>query len=89
MLDGMPMQLFREWVAYYQWEPWGEERADLRTASIISTYVNSHRRKGASAKPLSDFVLNFRGRKAKDFKSPEHQQYMKAVGAMIAGAHKR
>ncbi len=32
---------FSEWLAYYQVEPFGEERADLRAAIIASTQAST------------------------------------------------
>jgi hypothetical protein len=31
------------WFAYYRLEPWGEERADLRSAIVASNVANSNR----------------------------------------------
>ncbi len=31
---------FRQWCAYYQIEPWGEYRADLRTGILAATVSN-------------------------------------------------
>lgn len=33
---------FAEWQAYYELEPWGEERADLRQAMTTSAITNLH-----------------------------------------------
>lgn len=32
-----------EWLAYYDLEPWGETRADLRAGIVASTLANCHR----------------------------------------------
>ena len=44
-----------EWMAYYELEPWGEERADLRAGIIASAMANVW---GAKTKP-ADFMPNF------------------------------
>jgi hypothetical protein len=31
---------FQEWCLYYQIEPWGEDRADLRAGIVASTLAN-------------------------------------------------
>ena len=31
---------FQEWCLYYQIEPWGEDRADLRAGIVASTLHN-------------------------------------------------
>ena len=35
---------FREWCLYYQIEPWGEDRADLRAGIVASTVANVYAR---------------------------------------------
>lgn len=47
---------FTEWMAYYQLEPFGEERADLRAAIIASTIANAFSKK--RSKP-QDFMPQF------------------------------
>ena len=49
MLDSMPYRLFREWIAYSELEPFGEERADYRSAQIVWMLANIHRGKGKRA----------------------------------------
>ena len=49
---------YAEWRAYYEVEPWGEERADLRSAIIACTIANVHRGKGKAFEP-GDFMPEF------------------------------
>lgn len=51
---------FAEWLAYYQIEPWGEERADLRAGIVASTVANVHRTKSQKAYKPEDFVPKFK-----------------------------
>lgn len=46
-----------DWRAYYHLEPFGEERADLRSGIVASTIANVNR--GKDVKPFSpaDFML--------------------------------
>lgn len=44
---------FVRWVAFYGFEPWGEERADFRAGVIAATVANAFG--GAKAKP-HDFM---------------------------------
>lgn len=44
-----------EWMAYDRIEPFGDERADLRSAIVASTFANIHARKGKSFAPV-DFM---------------------------------
>ncbi len=50
---------FAEWQAYYELEPWGEERADLRAGIIASTIANVNRGKGQKAFSPGDFMPEF------------------------------
>ena len=50
----MSSKLFTEWVAYWQTNPFGQEREDLRSAIIACAVVNSMT--GAKAKP-EDFMI--------------------------------
>ncbi|NBT83020.1 MAG: DUF4035 domain-containing protein [Betaproteobacteria bacterium] len=45
-----------EWMAFYQLEPFGEMRADLRSGVVASTFANAHRTKDARAFTPEDFM---------------------------------
>ena len=50
---------FAEWCLYYQIEPWGEARADLRAGIISSTvanYAGKCRTEGAEPSVPSDYM---------------------------------
>ena len=50
---------FQEWCLYYQIEPWGEDRADLRAgivASTIANYAGKCRAEGAEPALPADFM---------------------------------
>ena len=51
------------WIAFYELEPWGEKRADLRAGIIASTTYNMQRGKGSALK-ASDFMPDFEPQKA-------------------------
>lgn len=59
MLDGMSSRELSEWFAYFQLEPFGEEREDYRTALIAQTVANTAPRKRRKAFKLHDFLLRF------------------------------
>ena len=61
-----------EWMAYYNIEPFGDERADLRAGIIASTIVNVHSEKGKRATVPADFMA-FKEQRTKDTsaKSPD------------------
>jgi hypothetical protein len=86
MLAGMSIHEFRRWRAYYDLEPFGEERADYRAASIVATLLNLYRKRGSKAIAISDVRLRFGDDAAPKRKS---WQSLKAIGAMIAGAANR
>jgi hypothetical protein len=39
----MSSRQLSEWLAFFQLEPWGEERADLRAGIVASTVANVNR----------------------------------------------
>ena len=47
-----------EWEAYYQVEPWGDQRSDLHAATITCSVANQFAGKGAGAK-VKDFLPDF------------------------------
>lgn len=51
----MPRHVLQEWIAYHEVEPWGQDRADARSAIIASLVYNANRRRGAPARPPRDF----------------------------------
>lgn len=74
-----------EWMAYYELEPWGEERADLRAAIVASTIANIFRGKRAAYK-VEDFMPEF-GRRAK---SPnELLKLAEMLNATLGGSDRR
>ena len=50
---------FMSWLAYYRLEPWGEERADLRTGILASTVANCHAGKRSRPFEPKDFMPHF------------------------------
>jgi uncharacterized protein DUF4035 len=50
---------FSAWLAYWQLEPWGEGRADLRAGIITSTMANIHRGRDTEAFTPRDFMPTF------------------------------
>lgn len=51
---------FSEWIAYCNIEPFGEERADLRSAIVASTIANCNRKANKQAFKVSDFMPMFK-----------------------------
>ena len=77
---------FAEWVAYYQLEPFGEDRADLRCGNITSTLINGFTALGGKTgnSKATDFILG-------DYDLPQERTREKGVAmgkifAQIAAA---
>ena len=51
---------FRSWVSFYEEEPFGDYRADLRAGVIASTVVRVMSAKGTRARPI-DFMPVVKG----------------------------
>jgi len=59
LLDRIDSKELTEWQSYYLIEPFGEERADLRSGVLASIMSNAWRGKNTPASSPSDFVLKF------------------------------
>lgn len=62
LLGELSSSQLAEWLAFYQLEPWGEERADLRAGIVASTIANANRSQ-KQKKPYTpeDFMPRFDG----------------------------
>lgn len=57
MLARMPTRIFNEWAEFYRDEPFGEWRADLRSAIIAATVAGTvPQKKGARRPRVEDFI---------------------------------
>lgn len=85
MLREMTVHEFREWRAFYDLEPFGEERQDDRIASIVATLINQWKKRGARRTKIADARVSYgkpEGKKA----SAGGWEQMKAIGRTIASA---
>lgn len=57
MLSGMTSLEFHEWSAFYEKDPWGDQRGDIRSGIIASTMVNLQRDKKSKLFTPQDFML--------------------------------
>lgn len=55
----MSSEELAEWMAYERLEPFGETRADIRTALVCSTLANINRDKKVKPYKIQDFMLDF------------------------------
>ena len=81
MLARVTSRQLSEWGEYSKLEPFGEERADLRSAIIAATMANLWRGKGKPAK-TEDFMPKFGVEQPKD---PQDLEDMKRAMQRIAG----
>jgi len=57
MMARMPDRVFNEWLAFYRDEPFGEWRADLRSAIIATTVAGTVPQKKGGRRPrVEDFI---------------------------------
>jgi hypothetical protein len=59
LLDRIDSKELTEWQSYYLIEPFGEERADLRSGVLASIMSNAWRGKNSQVTSPSDFMLKF------------------------------
>ena len=70
---------------YAELEPFGDMRADYRTASIVQMLYNINRGKGQKALELKDFLLAFGEQEPQQKQTPEQQfALLKVLAAMHA-----
>lgn len=72
--DRMSSRELSEWMAYYQIEPWGEERADLRQAMTTSATANllqSQSKHPKWTKPADFMLLSQKQESADSEPSPD------------------
>lgn len=56
LLARYPRRAWLDWLAYHELEPWGEDRADARSAIVASLIYNTNRGRGAQARRPKDFM---------------------------------
>lgn len=85
LLRGLTSRQFAEWIEYYGLEPFGEERADLRSAIVACTMANGWRGKGQSPSRPLDFMPYARKRE----QTPDEikRELRSILGEVIAVKH--
>jgi hypothetical protein len=56
LLSKLSSDEISEWMAFYQLEPFGDFRADYRSALVTSTFANAHRQKDSPPFKPEDFM---------------------------------
>jgi hypothetical protein len=59
MLASISMPLFREWQAFWNVAPFGDERADLRAGVVAAQVFNVHRGRSQRAARPNDYAMRF------------------------------
>lgn len=78
--EAMTADEFLDWLAYYQVEPFGEFRADLRAGIITSNLMNLHLKKGAKPLQPSDFMPDFTPQELKRLSPDQMIDFVKGFG---------
>jgi hypothetical protein len=59
LLESISSEELSTWMAYDAIEPFGERRADLRSAQICAVLANIHRKKDSKPFSPADFLIHF------------------------------
>lgn len=59
LLESMDAQELTAWMAYDRIEPFGESRADMRTAAQTTALLNVQRKRGSDPLKPSDFMPQY------------------------------
>ena len=87
MLRRMSSRELSEWQAYFNLEPWGEERADLRAGMSTAPLLNLWIKKGKRRAKPSDWIMRFGPKEPQD---PEEMAMMlRGLAAAAKAANKR
>lgn len=84
MLARMSSRQLTEWMIFYQLEPWGEKRADLRAGIVAATVANVHRGKKDKALKAEDFMPELPGDEEADADGPDWERLLERVRAINA-----
>lgn len=83
----MDAEEFSWWLAYYEMQPFGDDREDLRAAVQTSTLANIHRKKGAKPIKPEDVFSNLK-RHRREQTSEEMKAACMAWNSLLGGSFK-
>lgn len=69
-----------EWAAFYQIEPFGDYRADVRSGIIASTFANANRSSKTQPFKIEDFMPYLDKKKDKISDIEQLKSWLKSVG---------
>ena len=76
---------FMEWAEFYELDPWGDKRADLRESILCSLVANALRKKGSKRLAPKDFMPEFGKRRRGMALTHEHvSEMMTTMRAFVA-----
>ncbi|MFA5161866.1 MAG: DUF4035 domain-containing protein [Elusimicrobiales bacterium] len=84
LLSRVSSRELTEWQTYYELEPFGEDRADLRAGIVASTVANVSRKSGTKPYKAQDFMPKF-GKEKQDWR--EQLEMVKAINAALGGTN--
>ena len=76
LMEGLSQRALLEWIAYFEREPWGEARADARSAIVAAVTFNMQRGRGQPARQAADFMAH---RPSRAEATPAHLAGLKAA----------
>jgi len=86
LLACLPYRIYQEWRRYAELEPFGEERADLRSAILSALVANAWLRgKNRPAYKISDFMPKFGPPEPRQTRSPDdlHAKMLAIFGGRV------
>lgn len=85
----MPARELVEWAAFYELEPFGEWRADLRMAVLASLIANANRDPEKRPEPFTvdDFMLRFGESATSDAEQERSPEEWEALLVMLNAAY--
>ena len=86
LLERLSSRELAEWMAFAQLEPFGEERADLRSAIVASTMANAWRGKRQGPFTPKDFMPRFDPKVLSPQTAEEMERQAKRIAALFGGA---
>lgn len=85
LLARMSSRELSEWMAYARVEPFGEERADLRSGIVASILANVHRPKGRKPLKPEDFVITGDRAPRKRMSADEMLERVRVINKLMGG----
>ena len=85
LLSQITSKQLGEWMAYYNVEPFGDTRRDLRSGIVASVLANIYRKKGAKQYTPADFMPKFEKRRAREVPDPQvlREQTIKTMTSLV------